>query len=369
MNTFLSLVVISYETPRELPRTLYSLSPHFQQGVSADDYEVIVVDNGSKTPPSADDFADLGLDLSVVTMDDPTPSPTRAVNRGLDVSCGGAIGVFIDGARIASPGLVRRASEALGIGPRAVVGTRGRYLGPMMQRHAMKHGYDQHVEDELLDRIDWKRNGYDLFSISVFDEVSGPRWHGQVSESNSLFMARALWHELGGYDDSFVSPGGGFANIDMWERACALPDVTPILLLGEATFHQFHGGVATNVPSSKVESFRREFIALRGHDHRRPTIPVSLWGAFTVTPPDEELWRGPTSKPAERMADGPMKGLLVLPPPAGESNDRSGVGRSLRASARSLPHRAVTTARSLPRAVWRRLPAPVRRRVKRLLRR
>ena len=46
----LSVVVVAYDMARELPRTLRSLAPDYQQGIAADDYEVVVVDNGSPTP-------------------------------------------------------------------------------------------------------------------------------------------------------------------------------------------------------------------------------------------------------------------------------------------------------------------------------
>ena len=46
----LSVVVVAYNMTRELKRTLYSLSPKFQRDVKAQDYEVIVVDNGSTLP-------------------------------------------------------------------------------------------------------------------------------------------------------------------------------------------------------------------------------------------------------------------------------------------------------------------------------
>ena len=42
-----SVVVITYNMTREIPRTILSLSPTMQVGVSHDDYEVILVDNGS----------------------------------------------------------------------------------------------------------------------------------------------------------------------------------------------------------------------------------------------------------------------------------------------------------------------------------
>jgi hypothetical protein len=315
MNDFISWIVVSYNNKRELPRTLWSMSPHFQQGVSADDYEVIVVDNGSKKPPKASDFADYGLNLTIVSMPDPTHSPVPAVNRGLDMAVGAAMGVTIDGARMMSPGLLRRTREALAIDERAVVGARGRYLGPVLQRHSMRRGYNQQVEDTLLDAIDWKNNGYELFTISTFDEPSRPIWTGPIGESNALFMRRALWAELGGFDEAFASPGGGFVNLDVWERAVHLPDARPIILVGEATFHQFHGGVATNKIRSNVEPMRQEYEVIRGKEHTRPAVPVFHWG----TPPParymDEVWWEPGQKAADRTTSGPMRKMLDFDAP------------------------------------------------------
>src|SRR6266852_6738072 len=46
----LSVVVVVYNMPREAPRTLHSLSAAYQRHIDPDDYEVIVVDNGSNPP-------------------------------------------------------------------------------------------------------------------------------------------------------------------------------------------------------------------------------------------------------------------------------------------------------------------------------
>ena len=45
-----SVVVVTYDMARELPRTLQSLAVPYQRDIGADDYEVIVVDNGSPEP-------------------------------------------------------------------------------------------------------------------------------------------------------------------------------------------------------------------------------------------------------------------------------------------------------------------------------
>ena len=236
-------------------------------------------------------FADLDLNLRIETSEVRSSSPVAAINQGLRSATGDLIGVFIDGARLASPGLLANSRAALQSADRVFVGTRGRYLGPHFQRVSMTKGYNQAVEDRLLAGSGWETDGYRLFDISVFDESSGPTWSDPISESNSLFMRRSLWTELAGYDPGFQIAGGGLVNLDTWTRACELPGSTAIVLRGEATFHQVHGGVATN-SSNQRHVFARyniEYRALRGHGYRYPSKPLVPWGKFHKTPPRHEL--------------------------------------------------------------------------------
>jgi glycosyltransferase involved in cell wall biosynthesis len=288
MRPFLSVVVITYNMAREIQRTLFSLSAEFQRGIDRADYEVILVDNGSPEPPTAADFAHLQLDLTVVTIPGASPSPAHAINLGMQTAVGECVGVMIDGARIASPGMLMRARQALALSNRAIVATRGRYLGPDTQRDAMRNGYDQRSEDQLLESVNWTRDGYRLFEISVFDESSGPTWFSDIAESNALFMHRSLWHELGGYDEQFRTPGGGYVNPDTWVRACGLPDVVPVVLAGEATFHQVHGGVTTNGSLDTVDLLHDEYVALRGHTFVKPKAEFLQFGSFHRRPVEGE---------------------------------------------------------------------------------
>ncbi len=50
MKPMLSVIVIVHDMRREAPRTLFSLSPGYQQGVAAEEYEVVVIENGSADP-------------------------------------------------------------------------------------------------------------------------------------------------------------------------------------------------------------------------------------------------------------------------------------------------------------------------------
>ncbi len=293
----LSLVVVHYNIPREFPRTLFSLSPSFQKGISADDYEVIVVDNGSKELPDISSYRESGMNIRLLQVPNPNQSPARAINLGLNASLGKNIGVFIDGARMASPGLLQSAQQALRFSDRSIVATRGRYLGPTMQRTSMNEGYTKDFEDALLGSLDWKNNGYRLFEKSVFDESSGAHWFDQrISESNSLFMSRAMWSEINGFSEEFQALGGGFLNLDTLTRATALKETQPVLLIGEATFHQLHGGVATNVPKENVFPMRAEYEEIRGFPYEPPVLNWLFFGNFKFRPALIEMGLSHTAK-------------------------------------------------------------------------
>jgi hypothetical protein len=325
---FVSVVVASYNMVRELPRTLYSLSPAYQ-GIPADEYEVVLVDNGSAVPPTAAEFAHLGLDLTVLTTPDPSPSPAAAMNRGIAVSSGEVVCVYVDGARIASPGLLRTAREAMTISPRSIVASRGRYLGFAPQRESILEGYNQAVEDVLLDSTGWEHDGYRLFAVSVFDESSRELWMDGISESNSLFLRRTMLAELGGLDERFVSPGGGLANLDLWARACEVPDGVPVVLLGEATFHQIHGGAATTANTAMLDAMFDEYERLRGRPYSVPEVRLHHWGSFVAPHDPTELAHVPTD---ERQRAGTARmpvGLWGLCPAALSRHVRRAGGAAL----------------------------------------
>jgi GT2 family glycosyltransferase len=269
----LSVVVVAYNMPRELPRTLHSLSAGYQRHVDADDYEVIVVDNGSTPPVDRATLERLPGNFRLIRIDPAPPSPARAVNRGLAEAKGEAIGVMIDGARLATPGLMHFAVHGARLHRRAVVATLNWYLGYDYQRWAMRCGYDQAQEDALLASIDWPNDGYRLFEIGTVDESCVEGWYHPIAESNALFMRRAAWEELGGMEERFDLPGGGLVNLDLFRRALELSNARLVLLLGEGTFHQIHGGVASNLPVEQAADgawarWDGQYQAIRGHRYQ-----------------------------------------------------------------------------------------------------
>jgi hypothetical protein len=217
-----------------------------QRGLAAADYEIIVIDNGSTAMFDADECRQFAPDLAIHHVTEPSPSPVGAINHGLRLAQGELVGVFIDGARMASPGILATALLAAKTRARPVIGTHSFHLGPTVQTKSRHTPYDQATEDGLLAASGWEEDGYRLFKIATFASTAAKGWFDLPAETNALFLTREHWQALGGYDPVHTEPGGWIASCEMWMRACADPSGRVILLLGEATFHQTHGGATTS---------------------------------------------------------------------------------------------------------------------------
>lgn len=262
---------------RELPRTLYTLRAPYQKSLTNDEIDIVVVDNGSK------DDVMINEEWSNVRsyhMQNPTHSPVKAINFGLTQAKADFIGVMIDGARMASPNMLHYALLASKVSERTVVSTMAYHLGSEVQMKSVPKGYNQKVEDELLETVPWHADGYSLFDISVFAGSSAPGWFKSIAETNALFMGKNLWNELGGYDERFSTPGGGLVNLDTYLRATELCDSVAIRLLGEGTFHQVHGGVATNQQRADAtyKIFHEEYKKIRNKPFAAPERDEILFG-------------------------------------------------------------------------------------------
>jgi glycosyltransferase involved in cell wall biosynthesis len=152
-----SVVVVVYNMAREAPRTLHSLSAAYQRHIEADDYEVIVVDNGSQPPFGSNALDGLAGNFRLIRMDSAHPSPTAAVKRGLAEARGKTIGMMIDGARMVTPGLLHFARHGVQLYERAAVTALTRHLGFDLQGWAIGAGYNRDREDALLASIDCPR--------------------------------------------------------------------------------------------------------------------------------------------------------------------------------------------------------------------
>jgi len=276
----LSIIIIFFNMRREAARTLYSLSHKYQRGVSMDDYEVIAIDNASTQPLSATEITAFGENFTYYFHPTDSVSPVRAINFGADLAHGEALAVIVDGARMASPGLVRQSLNAWSLAKEPFICARAWHLGPDVQKFSIQRGYNQAVEDALLNKIDWMSNGYRLFEISTIAPSSRGGFLGPFpSECSWFVISRSTFLSMGGFDSRFEAPGGGLCNHEFRDRAVSWSGIQPILLLGEGLFHQVHGGVATNAHPDRhpLKEFALEYEALYGKRHRSEPVPDPLY--------------------------------------------------------------------------------------------
>lgn len=338
----MSIVVVFYNMAREAHRTLQALSRSYQQGVGGITYEVIAIDNGSDPEQrlTADMVESFGPEFRLVDMgDDAQPSPVAALNRGIDESRGNHLGLMIDGAHVVTPGVIRYAMMAMRNHAPAIVATQQFFVGPGQQSQVMDDGYDEVYEDKLFEKIKWPTAGYRLFDIGSF--IGERDWFSGIWESNCLFVPRTLLEQVGGFDESFDEPGGGYANLEIYERLGNAPDVTVCSMLGEGSFHQIHGGTTTNQPDAvgrqqRIDSYAEGYAALRGRDFKGPGKPLHFVGRL----PNQSARRSlPRRLDPEAFADQlPRGGMPDAPSPI--SDDL--VAAFTEAAWHTLPWRSTT---------------------------
>jgi glycosyltransferase involved in cell wall biosynthesis len=284
---FLSIVMIVYKMPDQAEKTLLSLSPAYQDGVTEKDYEVIVVENDSERNLGAERATRHAKNVRYFHRNETERTPVHAVNFGASQARGTHLAIMIDGARMVTPGVVSHMLRVFRMSSDAIVSTPGYHIGHKLQQVAVNEGYDEKAEEELLRDIRWPENGYKLFEISVLSGSCQSGFFRPNSESNFLGLSVKKWKQVGGMDRRYNAYGGGNANLDLYKRLLDPPGVPFYLLFGEGSFHQFHGGVTTGTPSEERERVYKELtdqdISIRGDDRVPPKAIPILFGQ--VHPP------------------------------------------------------------------------------------
>ena len=275
----LSVVVVTYQIELEARRTLHSLSRGYQRGVSGIDYEVLVVDNGSPDPFPEDAMATLDGTFRLHRIDPAPSSPAYAANLGVSMTTGRYVCVILDGARMVTPGVIAMGLQAASLHPRAIVTPMAWHLGPEHQSLSIPKGYDSRAEGALLAQIGWPADGYRLFEISALAGANPGGFFGGINESCCLIVPRALWEEVGGLDERFDIPGGGLVSLDLFSRLLETPSSQLVVLLGEGSFHQVHGGASTGT-SADPAAWHAQYQALRGRPYGNPRIQPVYFGSM-----------------------------------------------------------------------------------------
>ena len=311
----LAVVACFFNNRREARNTLFSLTPGYQ-GVDAESYEVIALDNGSPEPLDEREVRGFGENFRHRFVATSSKSPAAAINAAVRESDAERVMVLIDGAHILTPGVLALADEAFRRFESPFVVVPGFHLGPKRQNISMTEGYDQRAEDALLDRADWKRDGYRLFLASRAFADGGSGWFGKLFEAGCYALRKRDFLAVGGYDERFAMPGGGLVNLEFFERCLARPSLEYVMLLGEGSFHQFHGGFTTNTPMAEhpFEKCHEEYVRLMGRALARTTRRPFVMGRL----PDEALAFALASANfglREWLAALPQQGDLMGAPP------------------------------------------------------
>jgi Glycosyl transferase family 2 len=263
-----SVVIVCYEMAAQIENTLRSLLPSYQHEIAASDYEIILMDNGSSRMLD-ERVQNISPNLRYVYIPphESKPNPAAALNRGVALARAPLLCIMIDGARMLTPGVLAWGLRLMALKQRALVEVRGWHLGPKFQPESIAEGYDDKAERKLLNQIKWLENGYRLFDISAGSAQTRHGISQAASESNCLFLSRALFEQLGGMDQRYAEAGGGLVNLDFYARAAEAADLI-WTLLGEGTFHQVHGGAATGKTLDQLRqvsaAWQAESVRLRG---------------------------------------------------------------------------------------------------------
>lgn len=248
----LSVILVVYNMQRAAPRSIRSLLTPYQQGIDSDCYEVIVVENGSSEPLDKSAIEALSPNVRYHYLKDPPPSPAYAINYAASVARGDILAIMIDGAHMVTPGVLRWGLVPFAYEPNPIVTAPRFFLGSESQVESVHKGYDERQEDALLERIEWPKDGYGLFDIGVPYRYEFPHgtpklfWFVRQFESNCLFTKKASFQAVGGCDERFDIPGGGCLMPDLFKELCEMDDASIVQVMGEASFHQVHGGISTS---------------------------------------------------------------------------------------------------------------------------
>ena len=255
-SPMLSVIVIGYRMAAQLANTLYTLERAYQRDIEELDYEVIVVENESDNCLSAAQLGELPGNFHYFRRQESSRSPVGAINFAFAQCRGDFIGLVLDGARLLSPRILDYAALAWRMDPHSVVAVPGYHLGEQQHHEISDEQHAFAAEASLLADIDWRRNGYLLFTVATLGGGNARGYLQPFMESNCVFASRHHFSRIGWADSRFQLDGGGSINLHIFRALGMHPDTRLVVLPGEGSFHQYHGGVTTRARQDRVEELR-----------------------------------------------------------------------------------------------------------------
>jgi hypothetical protein len=203
-----NVYVAGYNMESEISNTLITMLEPYQRSSNLS-WQITVIDNGSYP---AMKFRNIDSRVQVRYVEEATKSPLGAMNRVIAEGESKYICVVLDGARMWTPGVMLQFENSLNYNDTVPSTVTAYHLGPVHQSKSKQFGYDKAVEILMLERVNYKKDGYKLFGVSVLAGANPDGENGFMNESCCLFLKRSLWAKLGGFNEKFQSSGGGLVH-------------------------------------------------------------------------------------------------------------------------------------------------------------
>lgn len=280
----LSVLVVFHRMSRQAENTLHSISVAFQNGMRAEDYEVVAVENVSNDVLGRERATAACPNVRYFLREEMGRSPMPAAAFALAESRAPYVGLLLDGANLLTPRTLETALLARKLFSNPVVAVPGYHLGDRPQHlHASARAAEESEQRQLV-HVDWKRNGYALFDVASASPAFEKGFFNPFLEASCLFATRESLERMGGADLRFGLEGGGQVCAFLYGELMNLPEARLVVLAGEGTFHQFHGGVTTSASPDREDRVRiagehLEQISGR-HPYARPPREPFVLGVF-----------------------------------------------------------------------------------------
>ena len=260
-----SIILIGYKMPTQLQKTLETLSTEFQRGVRAEDFEVILVENRSTQNLPEAVVEALPENVRYFLRDESGHTPVPAINFAFEKCRGTYIGLIMDGARMLTPGVIDNALKCLRLDSNILGVVPGYHLGMEEQHEHDDPEVALREEAQLLDSVDWRRDGYELFRISTWSGANRNGYLHPIMECNCLFASRDNYEAIGYANTDFTLRGGGSINLHIYRSLGMLPHTRVFVWPGEGSFHQYHGGVTTSSYDDRQAEIERHRTQLHSY--------------------------------------------------------------------------------------------------------
>ena len=271
-----SVVVPYFERPRALALTLAALEA---QSYPRDRFEVVVVDDGSRTPPRIP--AATGLDISVVRQQRRGFGAARARNTGARAAKHDIL-VFLDCDIIAGRTLLEAhvrwhgaVSDALTLGLRTFVDVGGLDTDAVRGARDLREVFAGRPQD-----ADW-REPY----LALTDDLAVARDGAfRATSSCTLGIRKAFYRAVGGFDESFTRYG--FEDTELGYRAQVRGGLL-VPIRDAPVWHQGRWATGRDGKRRALRTMRRRVEDLIAHPAYRTAAPGRTFDVprFVVTVP------------------------------------------------------------------------------------